>query len=153
MTVSELKRINLVHEVRHLGDFMLVARSLTDKELVLPYIVERKRLDDLGASMNDGRYNEQKVCNFDFYYSVQSWNNFFLLQFRLKQCGLKNVIYLIENMKTFQAVVPLSNLTQAAINISLFDKFTVKCTRDLKDTIEYLSLLTDIITKKYKVSI
>jgi crossover junction endonuclease MUS81 len=27
---------------------------------MLPYVVERKRLDDLWQSIKDGRYNEQK---------------------------------------------------------------------------------------------
>lgn len=31
-------------------------------ELVLHYIVERKRMDDLVSSMTDGRLKEQKVC-------------------------------------------------------------------------------------------
>ena len=30
--------------------------------MVLDYIVERKRLDDLSGSIVDGRYKEQKVC-------------------------------------------------------------------------------------------
>ncbi len=50
-------------EVRHLnvGDFAWVARDrLSKKELMLPYVVERKRMDDLRASIIDGRYKEQK---------------------------------------------------------------------------------------------
>lgn len=55
-------------EVRKLevGDFLWIARSRTSKdELILPYIVERKRMDDLGASIKDRRFKEQKVscCN------------------------------------------------------------------------------------------
>ena len=37
-------------------------RSLSgDHELVLDYIIERKRMDDLAASIIDGRFREQKV--------------------------------------------------------------------------------------------
>jgi crossover junction endonuclease MUS81 len=43
---------------------------------VLDFIVERKTSDDLAASIRDGRYDEQK--------------------YRLKNCGINNVIYLIE---------------------------------------------------------
>ena len=32
------------------------------KELVLDYIIERKRMDDLVGSCIDGRFKEQKVC-------------------------------------------------------------------------------------------
>ena len=45
-------------------------------DYVLDFIVERKTADDLAASIVDGRYEEQKV--------------------RLKNCGINNVIYLIE---------------------------------------------------------
>ena len=31
------------------------------REVVLEYIVERKRMDDLAGSIVDGRYREQKV--------------------------------------------------------------------------------------------
>jgi crossover junction endonuclease MUS81 len=43
---------------------------------VLDFIVERKTADDLASSIVDGRYNEQKA--------------------RLKNCGISNVIYLVE---------------------------------------------------------
>ena len=36
------------------------------RELVLPYIIERKRMDDLSSSIVDGRFAEQKVCNIEF---------------------------------------------------------------------------------------
>ncbi len=45
-------------------------------DYVLDFIVERKTADDLAASIMDGRYEEQK--------------------FRLKNCGINNVIYLVE---------------------------------------------------------
>ena len=34
------------------------------REVVLEYIVERKRMDDLAGSITDGRFNEQKVLSF-----------------------------------------------------------------------------------------
>jgi hypothetical protein len=33
----------------------------SSREVVLDYIVERKRMDDLAGSITDGRFNEQKV--------------------------------------------------------------------------------------------
>lgn len=44
--------------------------------MVLDYIIERKKADDLAASIIDGRYKEQK--------------------FRLKISGISNIIYLYE---------------------------------------------------------
>ena len=65
-TKRELDALNVNFEVRHLkvGDFVWVARNKENKELVLPYIVERKRMDDLGKSIKDGRFKEQKVTAF-----------------------------------------------------------------------------------------
>jgi crossover junction endonuclease MUS81 len=63
-TVAELSTLNTMFELRHLkvGDFMWVCRDqVTGQELVLPYIVERKRMDDLAKSIRDGRFHEQKV--------------------------------------------------------------------------------------------
>lgn len=60
----ELTRFGVFFEVRRLkvGDFVWIARSRkTNDELVLPYIIERKRMDDLSASIVDGRFHEQKV--------------------------------------------------------------------------------------------
>jgi hypothetical protein len=64
VTVSELSALGTFFELRHLkvGDFTWVCRDrVTAQELVLPYIVERKRMDDLASSIRDGRFHEQKV--------------------------------------------------------------------------------------------
>ncbi|KAK3166482.1 hypothetical protein QOZ80_1AG0046330 [Eleusine coracana subsp. coracana] len=66
-------------EVRRLpiGDSIWVARRREDgTEYVLDYIVERKNLLDLDDSITDNRYKDQKL--------------------RLKRCGLRKVIYLVE---------------------------------------------------------
>jgi crossover junction endonuclease MUS81 len=63
-TVAELSSKGTLFELRHLkvGDFTWVCRDrVTGQELVLPYIVERKRMDDLASSIRDGRFHEQKV--------------------------------------------------------------------------------------------
>lgn len=62
--LAKLSELKVKFQVRHLsvGDFTWIARCRTRKdELVLPYIVERKRMDDLSASIKDGRFHEQKV--------------------------------------------------------------------------------------------
>ncbi|XP_076291181.1 mus81 structure-specific endonuclease subunit isoform X3 [Lasioglossum baleicum] len=66
VTLSELSQFGVLFEVRHLkvGDFAWIARCRnTSNELILPYIVERKRIDDLSASITDGRFHEQKKKN------------------------------------------------------------------------------------------
>lgn len=59
----------MVFDTRKLsvGDYLWICKPKagsgisTDKELVLPFVVERKRLDDLVSSIKDGRFKEQKV--------------------------------------------------------------------------------------------
>lgn len=88
-------------EVRHLkvGDFAWICRprrhpatGTNIPELILPYIVERKRMDDLARSIKDGRFHEQKVNYFitkpKFFFqsprrSVMTLTQFFIL-FKLK---------------------------------------------------------------------
>lgn len=57
----------MAFEIRRLsvGDFAWICRGDNGKELMLPYILERKRLDDLSSSITDGRFHEQKVNIFD----------------------------------------------------------------------------------------
>ncbi|XP_075693467.1 structure-specific endonuclease subunit MUS81 isoform X2 [Rhinoderma darwinii] len=71
--VSELKRNGVNFDVRklHVGDFLWVAQEKVQpvpgqlripqaRELVLDYVIERKRMDDLCGSIIDGRFREQK---------------------------------------------------------------------------------------------
>lgn len=55
-------------------------------DYVLDFICERKTADDLAASIIDGRYDEQK--------------------FRLKNCDINNVIYLIEGKPSQHCKIP-----------------------------------------------
>ncbi|MGH0142468.1 UNVERIFIED_CONTAM: hypothetical protein FKN15_039348 [Acipenser sinensis] len=72
--VTELRKNGVDFDVRKLnvGDFLWTARERVRyipgqlrapqaRELVLDYIVERKRMDDLCGSIIDGRFREQKV--------------------------------------------------------------------------------------------
>ncbi|XP_043486854.1 crossover junction endonuclease MUS81 [Polistes fuscatus] len=132
-TLAELKELGVLFEVRHLkiGDFTWITKcKYTNKELVLPYIVERKRLDDLSASIKDGRFHEQK--------------------FRLKQSGLQNLLYIIEDHdKIIRTGIPLSTLLQAAVNSLVQDDLIVKYTDSHQDTMSYLATLTSILHKIY----
>lgn len=63
-TKGKLERLKTRFSVQHLNvsDFAWIARCRkTQKELTLPFAVERKRIDDLSGSIKDGRYHEQKV--------------------------------------------------------------------------------------------
>jgi hypothetical protein len=66
------KGIKIEVKALNLGDMLWIARSRLptlrgeDRECVLDYVVERKRLDDLCISIRDGRYDEQKVHDFRY---------------------------------------------------------------------------------------
>ncbi|XP_051156626.1 crossover junction endonuclease MUS81 [Leptopilina boulardi] len=133
-TYTELRSLNQQFEVRRLnvGDFMWIARCRTTKrELVLPHIVERKRIDDLEQSLKDSRYKEQKV--------------------RLKQSGIKNLIYLIESYaKNQHTTIDINTLFQLSVNTLIRDGFIVKYTDSHQDSMLYLSILTTNLRNIYK---
>lgn len=101
-------------------------------EIVLDYIVERKRLDDLVASIQSPRFHEQK--------------------FRLQRSGVKFVTYIIEEIsisderaqKYHEAVESTIASTQVV------NGFTVKKTQMMDHTIRYLVRMTEMLKKKYE---
>lgn len=131
--IKKLNESSVKTDVRklHIGDFLWIAKHKTDsskEELVLPYVIERKRLDDLAKSIKDGRYHEQK--------------------FRLQKCGVENIIYVIENVpkNTERGLgLPLTTLMQAATNTQIHSKFQVKFTDNFNHTIIYLTVMTSFI--------
>ncbi|CAH2084555.1 unnamed protein product [Euphydryas editha] len=134
-TVAQFNKFpDLKHEYRSLkvGDFTWVARHrTTGQELVLPYVVERKRMDDLGASIKDGRFHEQK--------------------FRLRKCGLNNVIYMVENYGSNKHVgLPVQTLMQALANTRMQDGFKVHVTESLTHSARFLAMMTVRLTYEFK---
>uniref|UniRef100_A0A182VU48 Crossover junction endonuclease MUS81 n=1 Tax=Anopheles minimus TaxID=112268 RepID=A0A182VU48_9DIPT len=126
-TLQQLAQHSIEHEVRRLsvGDFAWLVKDDSKREFLLPYILERKRIDDLASSIKDGRFHEQK--------------------FRLKQCGLSNVIYLIEHLGNNRQVgVPETTLTQAALN-TYVQGFIVKYTENHHHTVLYLAIMTNFL--------
>ncbi|CAG2053663.1 unnamed protein product [Timema podura] len=132
-TFSELTNFQIKFEVRHLkvGDFVWVCRNHnTNMEMVLPYIIERKRMDDLSNSIKDGRFHEQK--------------------FRLKQCGVQNLIYLVESHGNNQHTgLPLATLQQAIVNTQVVDGFMVKQTSNHRESMSYLATLTKLLSNSF----
>lgn len=129
--ISELSTLNVTFEMRRLsvGDFAWICRDRSGKELMLPYILERKRLDDLSGSIQDGRFHEQK--------------------FRLKQCGLENKIYLVENEKKYHGL-PISHLQQALANTEVIDGFTIVRTDNNLESMKYIANFSNILTNMFK---
>ncbi|KAK7103517.1 hypothetical protein V1264_018398 [Littorina saxatilis] len=101
------------------------------RELVLNYVVERKRMDDLVSSMIGGRLREQK--------------------FRLKHSGLQEKIILIESYGSMQNFsLSEDRIKQGIANSEIIDGFTVKHTRDSKETAAYLTLMTRYLQSYYQ---
>lgn len=131
--LNHLQNNLVLFEVRHLtvGDYAWICRHRhSGKELILPYIIERKRLDDFASSIKDGRYHEQK--------------------FRLKKSGIQTVTYLIERIGGHLSL-PLATLHQAAANTAIQDGFNVKFTANLKHTVKYLANFSRLLIENYKV--
>jgi crossover junction endonuclease MUS81 len=119
--LEELK-VPIVHETLALGDFAFVARNnATCEYIILDTIVERKTDSDLIASIPDGRYREQKH--------------------RLRNCGMQNVIYLLEGPGEGVAVTNFGEDKYfAAVSQSVFsDDFFVKRCLSMQDTMQFLS--------------
>ncbi|KAJ2846336.1 Crossover junction endonuclease mus81 [Coemansia brasiliensis] len=99
----ELENEGTKVEIRPLtvGDYLWIARAKSSStykhfpDIVLDYVVERKRMDDLCASIRDGRYREQHS--------------------RIHASGFTNVFYVVEGNDP-DAV---SRLGEAAVNSAL----------------------------------
>lgn len=117
------------------GDFTWICQERASKnELVLPYVVERKRMDDLGSSIKDGRFHEQKH--------------------RLKQSGIQNLIYIIESHgKNKHTGLPLASLMQGAANTLIQDGFQVKFTDNHKQSMQYLAGFSILLKEYFEVII
>ena len=104
-------------------------------EVMLDWIIERKRLDDLVGSIKDGRFHEQK--------------------FRLRRSGIPNVIYLIEEFAiAHDAMGPNGTRAQEAVasaiaSTQVVNGYFVKRTKNLDDTIRYLARMTFLLRSKY----
>lgn len=131
-TRSQLMKMNVEYEVRRLvlGDFLWIAReSMSGEELILPYIVERKRIDDLAGSIRDGRFHEQKH--------------------RLKYCNIDNIIYLIESYPDDNVGIPIDSLKQALCNTMMHNRFVVVQVTDNLKTVAFLRDLTHFMNEQF----
>lgn len=143
--VNELQKNGVTIYVQRLsvGDFVWVCRETQDMasnrnrltmshktELMLPYVVERKRTDDLASSIRDGRYREQKH--------------------RLVDSKLR-VVYLIESYGKGDHGLGEGALTQAMCSTQIVNGFHIQETTSIKDTCAYLTFMTRRLKKLYEV--
>ncbi|CED83006.1 Endonuclease MUS81 [Phaffia rhodozyma] len=114
------------------GDMVWIAKRRDgfgtglEEEVVLDFVVERKRLDDLIMSIKDGRFHEQKH--------------------RLRNSGIGQVIYLIEDYNVaYQEQVWAPQIATAVSSTQVVEGFFVKRTQSLDATVEYLRCMHDTI--------
>ncbi|XP_065919147.1 crossover junction endonuclease MUS81-like isoform X2 [Dysidea avara] len=134
LLLSELTKNGIKCKVCKLqiGDFLWVAKPSDGQgaELVLDHIVERKRMDDLCSSIIDRRFAEQK--------------------FRLSNCGIHHVIYLIEEFgSSGRFSIPASSLNQAITNTQIIEGFHIQRTQNFQETISYLTFMTRCLQQLY----
>ncbi|KAL8817887.1 MAG: hypothetical protein Q9223_003368 [Gallowayella weberi] len=125
-----------------LGDFFWVAKCTDSNllarygeegtEIALDYIIERKRFDDLISSIKDGRFHEQK--------------------FRLRRSGVKNVVYLLEDIKISEETrTKYYEAVQSAIaGTQVVNGYFMKQTKGIDDTIRYLTRMTRMLKEMYE---
>jgi crossover junction endonuclease MUS81 len=136
------KGIKPIMRALELGDAQWVAKchdpellrrgGAEGDEVVLDYIVERKRLDDLIGSIKDGRFHEQK--------------------FRLRRSGVRYVTYIVEEISLEREhFSKYEDSVQSAIaSTQVVNGFTVKKTQKMDDTIRYLARMTEMLKKRYE---
>ncbi|KAJ5625782.1 DNA-directed DNA polymerase family X beta-like N-terminal [Penicillium lagena] len=148
---NELMKQGITPQVRalELGDAMWVAKCRDPSflarhgeegnEVMLDWIIERKRLDDLIGSIKDGRFHEQK--------------------FRLRRSGMKNVIYLVEEFTVTHpdagsgSAMKYQEMVASAIaSTQVVNGYFMKKTRNLDDSIRYLARMTLLLRQMYGAS-
>ncbi len=119
---------NIVLENLDIGDIQFVDID-TDEILIL---IERKTIADLGASIKDGRYKEQKER---------------MLHSIKKSC---RKIVLIEgtNMNTFG--LPISTMDSVIINTMLRDNIHIHLTNGINSTVEFINNIMLQLPKYYE---
>ncbi|KAG5755730.1 hypothetical protein H9Q69_006031 [Fusarium xylarioides] len=111
---------------------LLVSQGAEGAEVILDWIVERKRLDDLIGSIKDGRFHEQK--------------------FRLQRSGVRKVIYIIEEISMDPEVASryAEAVRSAIASTQVVNGYFVKRTAKMDDTVRYLARMTAMLKRTYE---
>lgn len=133
---NRFKGFDVTFDVRPLpvGDMAWIAKHRkSQEEVMLNVICERKRLDDLSASIRDGRFEEQKN--------------------RLVKSKMKQYYYLVEEIGSEVAKIPallIQSIETAQVLTVLHENFILKRFKNIDETTVFLAGLTNIIRDQYK---
>ncbi|CED82166.1 Endonuclease MUS81 [Phaffia rhodozyma] len=117
-----------------LGDMLWVAKRTDAKssspedndEVVLGFVVERKRMDDVVNSTLDGRFRDQKA--------------------RLRQSGMEHVSYLMEEFESaYDEQRWSTQITSTMTSLQALDKTILKRTMNPDDTLDSLRVLDQTV--------
>ena len=111
---------------------LLTCHGEEGDEVILDWIVERKRLDDLVGSIKDGRFHEQK--------------------FRLRRSHVSNVIYLVEDFKLSPDDKEKFGeaIESALAGLQVLDGYFIKRTEGINESTRYISQLTGMLKSMYE---
>jgi ERCC4-type nuclease len=106
--------------------------SLTIEEYVLDYVIERKSIEDLLHSVRDGnRYHSQK--------------------YRLQQCGLRHLYYLVEgDVESLSSSTDYKVVSTACTKTSAIDGFNVLRPKSFAETLVLYSRMTSSIRDRVR---
>ena len=134
-----------------LGDMCWIARRRDglggeEDECVLDYVIERKRLDDLCSSIKDGRYTEQCVSALFLCRTRTDVAS----QFRLSNSCINRIFYIVEDWQLGKHMEYSGlQIMTAKSQIQVHNRFFLKETRQLSETIEFLATMTDVIASSH----
>ena len=126
LEMFENKNLVLENDVLPLGDILIK----DDNNLL---IIERKTINDLLASIKDGRYTEQSLR--------LSQNN---------ECNNHNIIYLIEGNITSRSRDEKKIIYSTITSINAFKGFSIMRTSNIDDTTEWLIHMADKLYRGFK---
>ncbi len=133
--VDRIRQQGVLVEIKTLpiGDTLWIARRKSNprEEYVLDYIIERKGLEDLISSVKEsGRYHSQK--------------------YRLQQCGLRNMYYLVEgDIEALSSSSDYKLVCTVCAKTSVLDGFNVLRTRSVAETLRLYTRMTSSIVTLY----
>ncbi|EGG11949.1 uncharacterized protein MELLADRAFT_59062 [Melampsora larici-populina 98AG31] len=128
----ESEEIKVEQRALAVGDAIWIAvHKSTGKEVVLDSIVERKRLDDLCASILDTRYHEQKA--------------------RLMNSGLRDKIYLVEEFNSQANRIQWGKQIETSkVEMMVVSNCHLHETADWKASVDYLMMRTEVLNTLHK---
>ena len=132
--INETKGVKIMACSLPLGDIIICEEKEEEKEKVL---IERKTLEDLAASIRDGRYAEQS--------------------FRLNECSLHNhhIFYAIEgDLRNYKSThfsknkIDKKALLSAMTSIHYYKGFSIMRTMNVAETAEWIIQMADKIQRE-----